>query len=168
MKLLQNTNWVRSRFQDELAHVNYDWNFNFLASPETWSLLASGALMTLWLSFWSLLLGTLIGLLLGIFAVSGAESFAPLRPSLSSPRPRDMRQHFLVVLRGVTLAVIDILRSIPLLILILFSYYFFPFIFPFAPRDTVFWPVLFALSINLGAFVAELIRASVIALAPTA
>lgn len=142
----------------------YDWNFSFLASPDNLRLLLEGALSTIWLSLWAVLIGTLIGLVLGAFSVTGSSSFLPLRQSLSTKPKKTIISCLLALLRYLTLVIIDVLRAIPLLILILFCYYAFPYLFPFVPRDNVFWPVLFALSINLAAFVAELVRASIIAL----
>lgn len=144
--------------------MNYDWNFGFLASPDNLRLLADGAWSTLVLSGSALVLGTLLGFALGAFAVGGSSTFSPLRASLSTERKPSLWQGALAGVRLVTLVVIDVLRSIPLLLLILFCYYAFPVLFPFVDRSNVFLPCLFALTINLAAFVAELIRASVIAL----
>jgi polar amino acid transport system permease protein len=69
-------------------------------------------------------------------------------------------------LRVVTLAVIDVVRAIPLLLMVLLCYYGFPILFPSFDRTNVFVPCLVAFSLNLGAFTGELVRAGVMALPP--
>ena len=129
--------------------MNYDWNFQFLASADNLRLLANGATSTLLLSGGAVLFGTLLGLALGVFAVAGSSAFAPLRSSLSVERTPSAWTWLLAGVRLATLAGIDVLRAIPLLLLILFCYYAFPVVFPFVDRGNVFLPCLLALHINV-------------------
>lgn len=56
----------------------------------------------------------------------------------------------------------DAVRSLPILILILWIYYFVPVMIGF-PQMGAFWLALIALTINLAAFIADVVRASLAA-----
>lgn len=148
----------------------YNWDFNTVLTEENLSLLASGAWMTVKLSSVSIVIGTVGGVALGALATVGSPSFAPLRPSIST---RPGRGHWgvdaaLKAVRVGTLTVIDVVRAIPLLLMVLLIYYSFPVLFPAIDKSNVFLPCAVAFSINLASFVGELVRAGVVALPPGA
>ena len=133
----------------------YDWDFSFLRNAAYLQLLASGLVTTLLLSVISCFLGTLLG-----FAVGGAASLSVLeghtgRTTRSSPK------HAIRLWAWVVFAVVDGIRAIPLLLLILLSYYGLPVFcsslrIPLEP--SALQSTAFALTINLSAFVADLVR----------
>jgi polar amino acid transport system permease protein len=113
--------------------MNYDWNFSRI-TPYTHAFL-SGAVVTLVLTAIVIVLGTVFGI---FFALSTRKS----------------KIKFLLY------PLIDVLRALPPLVLILFMYYFLT-------RQVVgvtvpaFWVCTLAMSLNLAAFVAELVRSAI-------
>lgn len=100
-------------------------------------LLAEGALVTIELTIWS----GVIGLLLGVVAALGKR--APLWPL------RQLADSYVWVIRGT-----------PLLMQILFFYLAMPAIVP-ELKISEFWTAVVALSLNVGAYNAEVIRAGI-------
>ncbi|MCI0624466.1 MAG: ABC transporter permease subunit [Acidobacteria bacterium] len=155
--------------------MNYDWDFSVLADPAYLTTLAAGAVTTLELTGWCVVLGTPLGVGLGIISLAGSGPatdghfghsgtpsilFSPLRFAL-------------LAVRAGTLLLIDLIRAIPLLLLILTSYYVLPVLAQSAAVRTIFaavgtsapaisgvQSVIVAMSVNLAAFVADLVRAS--------
>jgi len=148
--------------------MSYDWNFSAVVSPDNIALLESGAQMTVELSALSIVIGTVLGVGLGALATVGSPSFAPLRPSIASTTKKrsTVFAALLTVVRFGALSFVDVVRSIPLLLTVLLSYYAMPILFPAVDRTNVFLPCLLAFSLNLAAFVGELVRAGVVALPP--
>ncbi|CAN5257246.1 amino acid ABC transporter permease [soil metagenome] len=94
--------------------------------------LAKGALQTIWMSLLSIGCGTLLGLLLGLAAVS----------------------RYLAV-RALVDGYIFVLRGIPILVLMFISYYAFPAL---GVRVSSFFAVTVALSLYSAAFYADVVR----------
>lgn len=113
--------------------MNYDWNFSRLA-PYV-DAFVSGTYTTLTLTGVVIVVGTLLGLLLGI--------------ALRNP-----------VLKVFLYPVVDVLRALPPLVLLLFMYYFLTrqVIGVGVPA---FWVAAIAMSLNLAAFTSDLVRAAV-------
>ncbi|MDO8544478.1 MAG: ABC transporter permease subunit [Opitutaceae bacterium] len=113
--------------------MNYDWNFSRLA-PYTRAF-ASGTATTLTLTFWVVVLGTIVGVGLGLVLRRRAAIYA-MYP------------------------IIDVIRAIPPLVLLLFFYFLLS-------RNVIgrtvdaYWVCVIGLSLNLAAFVADLVRAAV-------
>jgi len=114
--------------------MNYDWNFEIFA-PYKWALLG-GLWVTIQLTIYSSVLGTLIGVPLGAFL-----RFKPLK-FLSLPFN-------------------DIFRAIPLLVLI-YLFYYFPYkdILGISPPSE-FICALLALTLSQAVFTADIVRAAV-------
>jgi polar amino acid transport system permease protein len=113
--------------------MNYDWNFDRLV-PYV-EAFAKGTLVTVILTAVVIIIGTILGILLGI--------------ALHRRLPRI-----------ITYPLVDVLRALPPLVLILFMYYFLTkqmigFVVP------AFWVCVVAMSLNLAAFTADLVRAAI-------
>lgn len=114
--------------------MNYVWDFSFLLQYRP--LFASAALTTFQLVALSVVLGITIGLLL-----------APLR---MSDRPW---------LRYPATGTIEIIRSVPPLVLVVWSYYCLPILTGIALP--AFWTCMIAIAVYSGVFYAEIFRAGV-------
>ena len=110
----------------------YDWDFSVIVpyAPAMFR----GMLVSLWLSALVIVIGTPLGFLLG--GVLGTR---------------------VVPVREVTQTAVDVVRSIPVLVLLLLSNYYLPVLLD-APRMSPFAIALTALTINLTCFVADLVR----------
>lgn len=111
----------------------YSWDFSFL--PSYWNVILKGVGVTLELSILSIILTTILGTILGIV--------------LSRPNKS---------VRYTAILLIDTVRSIPLLVLILFVYYLFPALG--FKNVHAFWPALVAIVLNHSAFFADIMRGS--------
>jgi polar amino acid transport system permease protein len=111
--------------------MNIDWEIIRESIP----LLAEGLLVTLQISVVSAVLGVALGVVLGL-------------ASLARSRP----------LRWLVAAYVDFIRGTPLLIQIFLVFFALPMI---GIRFDEFWAGVVALSLNAGAFVAEVVRGGV-------
>ena len=113
--------------------MNYDWNFSRLAPYM--DAFATGTYTTLTLTGIVIVVGTFVGLVLGI----------ALRHS---------------VLKVLLYPAVDVLRALPPIVLLLFMYYFLTrqVIGVGVPA---FWVAAIAMSLNLAAFTSDLVRAAV-------
>ncbi|MFT6877777.1 MAG: His/Glu/Gln/Arg/opine family amino acid ABC transporter permease subunit [Candidatus Azotimanducaceae bacterium] len=111
--------------------MNIDWEIIRESVP----LLAEGMIVTLQVSALSAILGLFLGIMLGLAA-------------LSKSRP----------LRWLVAGYVDFIRGTPLLIQIFLVFFVLPSI---GIRFDEFWAGVFALSLNAGAFVGEVVRGGV-------
>ena len=113
--------------------MNYDWNFGRLMPYA--EAFAKGTLATLVLTVTTIIIGTVLGMLLGLV----------LHRKYS---------------RLILYPFVDILRALPPLVLILFMYYFLTrqVIGITVPA---FWVCVVAMSLNLAAFTSDLVRAAI-------
>ena len=111
--------------------MQIDWKIIGESIP----LLAEGMVVTLKLSAISAVLGLLLGVAMGLGALSRSR-----------------------VLRGAVAAYVDFIRGTPLLIQIFLVFFALPMI---GVRFDEFWAGVVALSLNAGAFVAEVVRGGV-------
>ena len=113
--------------------MNYDWNFSRL-SPYI-DAFVSGTYTTLTLTSIVIVIGTALGLVLGIA----------------------LRNSFVKI---ILYPIVDVLRALPPLVLLLFMYYFLTrqVIGVGVPA---FWVAVIAMSLNLAAFTSDLVRAAV-------
>lgn len=107
----------------------FDWQLIANSIPA----LATGLLMTLQISALAILVGTILGVLIGL-------------ASLSQLKP----------LRGIVLAYVSFIRGTPLLIQIFLVYFALPVVHINLPE---FWAGVIALSANAAGFIAEIVRA---------
>jgi polar amino acid transport system permease protein len=112
-----------------------DTFFNLRVLGETWPLLLQGLWITLLLGATSIALGLLLGLALALARLYAARPLALL-----------------------TIAYIDVFRSIPLLVLLVVIYYALPFV---GVRLSPFASATAALSMVGGAYAAEIFRAGI-------
>jgi polar amino acid transport system permease protein len=119
---------------------SYPWNFGSVLS--FLPLLLRGLGITLLLTMTSIAIGTPLGVLSGI---------ALLIPSRGVRIPLQL--------------ITDAVRSLPPLVLLLWVYYFVPFVIG-VPDLGAFWLATIAFSINLAAFVADVVRSSLLAFPP--
>jgi len=114
--------------------MGYDWDFTVF--QEYWAALLRGLWVTIHLSFLSSVIGTIIGFALGIFY--------RLKP-----------------LDRLLLPVNDVLRAIPMLVLMFFFYYF-PYLQILGRRPpSAYFSALAALTLAQAVFTADLVRAAV-------
>ncbi|MBO6755606.1 MAG: amino acid ABC transporter permease [Roseibium sp.] len=111
--------------------MNIDWDIIAKAMP----LLAEGAIVTVQVSFLSAILGLVLGIAMGLAALSETR-----------------------LLRWIVAAYVDFIRGTPLLIQIFLVFFALPVI---GIRLDEFWAGVLALSINAAAFVAEVVRGGV-------
>jgi polar amino acid transport system permease protein len=112
--------------------VNYDWNFSRLYPY--WEAFLSGTITTLSLTAAVLVIGTVVGLVLGLTLTYRGS-------------------------RMLLFPLIDVIRAIPPLVLLLFMYYLLT---EQVIGTTVqaFWVYVLAMSLNLAAFTSDVIRAA--------
>lgn len=106
-----------------------------------WPVFLKGLWGTMWLAAVTLLVGTILGLLIAF-----------LRMSKVKP------------LRGITAAYIQVLRGTPILLQLYFFWIMLPRVLPFQMSDTAC--IVVALIINASAYIAEIIRAGIMAVDP--
>jgi polar amino acid transport system permease protein len=114
--------------------MQYDWNFDIFIPYK--AALLNGLWITIELAMYSSVIGTIIGILMGVFL-----RFRPLK--------------------FISLPINDILRAIPILVLI-YLFYYFPYteIFGIVPLSA-FTCVLLALTLAQVVFTADIVRASI-------
>ncbi len=113
--------------------MRYDWNFARLAPY--WKAFFSGTITTIELTFLVIVIGTLLGLLLGL--------------AIRHPLPRRLFY-----------PLIDVVRALPPLVLILFMYYLLT-AEVIGTTVQAFWVCAIAMSLNLAAFTADLVRSAI-------
>jgi len=114
----------------------YYWDWSIVWEYRT--VLAKGALVTLELTFISIIIGSILGFLLGILLSTKDEHW--------------------VEIRYIVTIFIDIVRALPILILILLFYFWLPYMLKIR---SPFWLAALALSINLAAFIADVLRGAI-------
>lgn len=114
--------------------MSYDWNFTIFESYK--GALLNGLFVTLKLTFYSSLIGTVIGVCISFFL-------------LKKP------------IKYISLLINDVFRSIPLLVLI-YVFYYFPYNQIFGVRPpSEYYCALWALIITQAAFTADIIRGAI-------
>ncbi len=112
----------------------YQWNWNIVFQYRY--VFIQGAATTVWLTFLVVVLGTALGVLIGL----ARRSEAPFIPTLAK-------------------IYIELFRALPILVLLIWLYYVSPIILGI--QLSPFITALVALAINLSAFVAETVRAAI-------
>lgn len=115
--------------------MNYDWDFAVL--DQYWSAIFRGLLVTLQLSGLTIALGTVFGFLLGVVLTTR-----------------------LLPLQRMLLLLVDVIRSTPVLILILTANYYLPVLVGNADMSP-FSIALVSLSVNLTAFIGDVVRGAI-------
>jgi polar amino acid transport system permease protein len=116
---------------------HYDWNWGVVWSYR--QVFVQGLLITLELTALSVGIGTSAGLAIGISLSSTSRALAPMRAFL-----------FLYV---------DAVKALPALILLLLFYYWLPYV---TGVQSPFWLAVIAFSVNLSAFVADVVRHAIL------
>lgn len=114
----------------------FSYNFNFGFISQYWGVFFKGLLITLELSILAIILSTILAVILGILM------------------SRENK-----VVKYISIVIVDIIRSIPLLVMVLLCYYTLPI---FGIFVNPFWPALLALTIDTGAFLGDVIRGSIV------
>lgn len=113
----------------------FSYNFDFSFITPYFGTLLGGLLVTLELSISLMFLSTILATIFGVLMTNKNK----------------------LLKYSVTLFV-DIIRSMPLIVLILICYYAFPI---FGIYVNPFWPALFALTLDAGSFLGDVIRGSI-------
>jgi His/Glu/Gln/Arg/opine family amino acid ABC transporter permease subunit len=108
----------------------FDWSILVTWAPE----FVQGAIATLWISFFSLLLALVVGLLIGLMRIAHSK-----------------------VISSIAKFYVDLIRGTPVLIQIFAIYFGLPF---FGVRLPAQLAGVLALGLNSGAYIAEMIRGS--------
>lgn len=114
----------------------YEWDFGIVLRYK-W-VFVQGAWITLQITFFSVILGTLLGALLGL--------------GRSSKR---------IWIRFPVSVYVELFLAIPILVLLIWIYYCGPILF--GVNLSGFWTAVLTLSLTLSAFVAEIVRSSLLA-----
>jgi His/Glu/Gln/Arg/opine family amino acid ABC transporter permease subunit len=117
--------------------VSYHWDFSLLSEYQ--AAFAHGLSVTLYLTGFSILAGTLLGIPLGVLLAT--------------------RQRALLPLRWLIAAYNAFFGWLPVLVLLVWMYYVLPSAFGYRPSGFVV--SLTALSLNLSAFVADIVRGAI-------
>ena len=113
----------------------YDWDFSFLLNYK--DAFIDGVFVTLYISFSAFIIGTLLGILIGI-----ALNYIPLK------------KFFLLSN--------DAIRAIPMLVMIFFVYYFpFKNIFGIQPPNALYSSII-AMSITQASYTADIVRSALL------
>lgn len=115
--------------------MNYDWNFSFIGNHLEF--LASGIVTTVSMSALIIIISTLLGTLLGIAIHTTTHKYYKM----------------------ISIGIIDIIRSIPLLIFILLFYYTMPILG--LGKISSFWIATATITIYSTAFWADIIKGSI-------
>jgi polar amino acid transport system permease protein len=143
--------------------VNYDWDFGIVLQPAYVQALLLGLVTTLRLTGVCILFGTPLGVALGILCSLGKPTTSlPQLHALRVTAPRDAAA---AAIGTVVVAFVDVVRAVPLLLLILTSYYALPSLLERGPLAAIGAPTAspfvcaaVAMSINLAVFIADLVR----------
>jgi polar amino acid transport system permease protein len=111
---------------------NWNWDWIFVYKDQ----LISATFVTIKLNLYIILIGSLLGLLLGLFK---RIKFLPIK--------------------YLTIGVIDILRTLPALVLLMWFYFCVPIFFNI--NIDAFTTTIIVLSLNLAAFIAEIVDAGI-------
>ncbi|MFA5021778.1 MAG: amino acid ABC transporter permease [Patescibacteria group bacterium] len=114
--------------------MNYTWNFNVIAEYKT--AILNGTMLTLELTFFSLIFGTILGFLLALAKISKNK-----------------------LLKYSAIIFIEIFTGLPLLVLLVWLYYALPIFTGF--RISALPTAVIGLSLNLAGFAAEIFRAGI-------
>lgn len=158
----------------------YDWDFSVLADPGTQRFLLDGVLITLQLTVWCIVVGTPLGVLLGslpfLNSLVGSSERASFRGTsvggVATPMGlgrmiaglgswlswRSLPSTAVRLIAWGAMLLIDLVRAIPLLLLMLICYYGLPVLF--GDRVSGFAAAAVAMTVNLSAFVGDLVRGS--------
>jgi amine acid ABC transporter, permease protein, 3-TM region, His/Glu/Gln/Arg/opine family len=112
----------------------YAWNWNVISQYK--GVFIQGALVTIWLTLFAIVIGTLLGFALAFLKRSSNPAFSWLAKIY-----------------------IELFRAIPILVLLIWIFYVVPILLDL--RLSPFTAAVVALSINLSAFVAETVRAGI-------
>lgn len=107
-------------------------NLNFSFIKKYWTYYMAGLWMTLKLAFWSLIFGTVLGIILGMMRLSKNK-----------------------VISKATAAWITFVRGVPVMVTILIIYY------GIATNLPAFWAAVVAMTVNSSVYIAEHVRAGV-------
>ena len=151
--------------------MSYDWDFSVLMDPSVQAALWRGLWINVQITAIAIVVGTPLGLLAGILASVGGPTdptYDEIRLATSA-RLRAFRA-LAVTCRFALLALVDVIRAIPLLLFIVLAYYGLPILVNSAAIQPM-WRALghtetisavscvtVAISINLAAFVADVVR----------
>jgi len=112
----------------------YDWNWNIVFQYKY--VFIQGALLTLWLTLLVVVIGTALGVAVGL-----------------------LRRSTVPALRWFAVMYIELFRALPILVLLIWIFYVVPILLPLTL--SAFVAALITLSVNLSAFVAETVRAGI-------
>lgn len=151
--------------------MSYDWDFNVLMDPAVQATLWRGLLINLQITAMAIVVGTPLGLFVGILAsIGGPTDPAYDESRLATLGRMRVLRAIVVTCRFTLLAIVDVVRAIPLLLFIVLAYYGLPILINATAIQSM-WHVFgytgtispvacctAAISINLAAFVADVVR----------
>ena len=114
--------------------MQFDWSVIWAALPN----LFDGMLMTVKITFWGLVGGFVLGALAGV-----ARAYGP------------------AILSGIAQIYIAVIRGTPIVVQVMFIYFALPLLVPGLRIDAI-WAAIATLIINSGAYIAEIVRGSLL------
>ena len=151
--------------------MGYDWDFSGALAVESLMILLQGFSITLLITGTSIVFGSILGFTWGYGAISGSSKSAVWQdPLVYSSQKMDLIGFFR---RQLLIRLMDVIRAIPLLLFIFLCYYGIPLSADFVinswagPLVGFRWTpsalqtVLIAFTINLAAFIADLVRSAI-------
>jgi len=114
--------------------VQFDWSVIWAALPN----LLDGTWMTVKITFWGLVGGFVLGALAGV-----ARAYGP------------------AIISGIAQVYIAVIRGTPIVVQVMFIYFALPLLIPGLRVDAI-WAAIATLIINSGAYIAEIVRGSLL------
>lgn len=117
--------------------MSYDWDFSIVWTAR--GALLEGVIVSLELTVFSIVLGTILAV--------------PFALGMLSPNK---------IIRSTARCIVELLRAMPLLVLIIWMYYVLPAAMPWSL--SAFWTAALALALSLAAFAADILRGSIMSI----
>lgn len=114
--------------------MQFDWSVIWAALPN----LLDGTWMTVKITFWGLVGGFILGALAGV-----ARAYGP------------------AIISGIAQVYIAVIRGTPIVVQVMFIYFALPLLIPGLRVDAI-WAAIATLIINSGAYIAEIVRGSLL------
>lgn len=129
------------------SDIKADFNLNFIAD-ERWRYLTSGLANTMKITFFAVILGICIGVIVAIIRSSHDKTAAEMRPGIGKV--------ILTVLNLICKLYLTVIRGTPVVVQLMIMYYII-----FASSRNSMMVAVLAFGINSGAYVAEIIRSGI-------
>ena len=132
------------------AELKEDFILNFI-TENRWKFIATGLKNTLVITFFSLILGVVLGVLVAIIRSSYDKNKAEMR--------RGFKKNILAILNAICKIYLTVIRGTPVVVQLMIMYYII-----FASSRNSLLVAIIAFGINSGAYVAEIVRSGIMSI----